>query len=261
MHQIRKPSDPIQCVALLSDIHANLPALEATYNHALDHGAQLFLNAGDTVGYGPFPNECLDFIRFKKIISVKGDYDRKVLEFPKKKNVFEQKKHPLRIFAFQWAYEQLSNRNFQILSNFSEFEKISIGSKTLYLTHGSPLSRKAYLGPHTPQTELAMNKKLIQTEFLVTGNSHIFWKEQVDDTVFINPGSVGRQDDGDSRASYVLLSIGESIRVENFRVSYDITSLLNAVEVYNLPFVFSYMFQNGVNLEKALAALSKTEID
>jgi putative phosphoesterase len=259
MHQNKKSSNPIQSVALLSDIHANLPALEAVYNHAADRGTQLFLNAGDTVGYGPFPNECLEFIRFKKIISVKGDYDRKVLEFPKKKNAFEQKKHPLRMFAFQWAYEQLSNRNFQILSNLSEFEKISIGLKTLYLTHGSPLSMKAHLGPHTPQSELAMNKRFVQSDFLVTGNSHVFWKEQVDDTVFINPGSVGRQDDGDPRASYVLLSIGESIQVDHFRVPYDITSLLNAIKVYNLPVEFSYMFQNGVNLERALTELSKTD--
>ncbi|MGV8026933.1 MAG: metallophosphoesterase family protein [Anaerolineaceae bacterium] len=261
MHQNRKTSIPIQRMALLSDIHANLPALEAVYEHAMEQGAQLFLNAGDTVGYGPFPNECLDFIRFKKIISVKGDYDRKVLEFPKKKNVFEEKKHPLQVFAFRWAYEQLNNHNFQNLSNLSEFEKISIESKTLYLTHGSPLSIKAHLGPHTPQSELVLNKRFVQSDFLVTGNSHVFWKEQVGDTLFINPGSVGRQDDGDPRASYVLLSIGNSIQVDHFRVPYDATSLLKAIEVYNLPVEFSYMFENGVNLDRALIELSKPNHD
>lgn len=261
MHQNKKSADPIQRIALFSDIHANLPALEAVYKHANDLGAQLFLNAGDTIGYGPFPNECLDFIRFKKIISVKGDYDRKVLEFPKKKNIFEQKKHPLRVFAFQWAYEQLTNRNFQILSDLSEFEKVSIGTKILYLTHGSPLSLKAHLGSDTPQTELVTNKRLAQSDFLITGNSHVFWKKQVDGTLFINPGSVGRQDDGDPRASYVLLSIGEPIQVDHYRVFYDITSLLRAIEVYNLPIEFSYMFQNGVNLERALTELSKTDND
>jgi putative phosphoesterase len=259
MTQEGKSSIPIQQVALLSDIHANLPALEAMYEHAMNHGAQLFLNAGDTVGYGPFPNECIEFIRFKKIISVKGDYDLKVLNFPKKKNAFERKKHPLRVLAFQWAYEQISNRNFQFLSDLPVSRKISIKAMLIYLTHGTVLNIKAHLGSDTLFPELVLNQQAARSDIIVTGNSHIFWKKYVRDTLFINPGSVGREDDGDPRASYALLSIGKSIQVNHYRVPYDISGLLHAIEVYNLPIEFSYMFQNGVNLERAIANLSKIE--
>ncbi|NMC30100.1 MAG: metallophosphoesterase family protein [Pelolinea sp.] len=261
MHHNKKENLSIQTIALLSDIHGNLPALEAVCQHAIEHGAQLFLNAGDTVGFGPFPNECLDFIRIHRFHSVKGDFDQKVLEFPTKRNVFELKKHYLRVFTLRWAYEQLSRHNFEFLSALPEFSKIGVGIKMLYLTHGSPRNPKAHLGPNTSRVELLFNQRHAKSDFIVTGNSHFFWKEQLENTIFINPGSVGRQDDGDPRASYAILSLGDPIRVTQFRVTYNVARVIHANEVYNLPVEFSYMFENGVNLERALADLSKMKDD
>lgn len=259
--QDRKISNPIQKIALVSDIHANLPALEAVYRHAIQHGVQLFLNAGDTVGFGPFPNECLDFIRLKKMVSVKGDYDQKVLEYPKRKNSLEKKKNPLQLFSFKWAYEQLTEHNFRFLADLPEFQCIPIGMKKVYIAHGSPMSIKAHLGSTTTHSELVANQKIAQSDFIICGNSHVYWSSQVKDTLFTNPGSVGRQDDGDPRASYATLSLSDPIKVDHYRVPYDISRVLQAIEVYNLPVEFSYMFQRGVNLERAIAELSNAKND
>lgn len=253
----KKNSHPIRTIALISDIHANLPALEAVYEHATAHGAQLFLNAGDIVGYGPYPNECLDFIRLRKIISVKGDYDQKVLEFPTKKNIFIQKKNVLKVMAFQWAYEQLSVRNFQFLSDLPEHYTFDLEEAKLHLTHGSMLNSKTHLSSYTSRKELLTNQQLAKSDFLVVGNTHIYWKTKVENTLFINPGSVGRQDDRDPRASYVLLTIGKSIHTHHYRVPYDTSIVVRAVERYNLPDEFAYMFREGVDLDTALKEISK----
>jgi len=257
LYRNKKESHPIQTIALISDIHANLPALEAVYEHATRHGAQLFLNAGDSIGYGPFPNECLDFIRLRKIVSVKGDYDQKVLEFPKKKNIFIQKKMALKVLAFQWAYEQLSVRNFQYLSDLPQHTTLELEEKKIHLTHGSLLNTKTHLGPRTSRKDLLNNQKLAQSDFLVIGNTHIYWKTKVEDTTFINPGSVGRQDDRDPRASYVLLTIGKSVRLHHYRVPYDTSIIVRAVERYNLPDEFAYMFRKGIDLDTALLETPK----
>lgn len=248
---------PFQRIALISDIHGNLPALEAVYRHAVQFGATAFLNAGDTVGYGPFPNECLDFLCSHAIVSVIGDYDRKVLHFPENEEKYKRQKHPLRFLSFKWAYEQLTPANLQYLNQLATFREINFAGKTLYLTHGSPLDMKDHLGFLTTRSVWSANQKRANTDFIITGNSHRFWKEKVNDSIFINPGSVGRQDDGDPRASYAILSIGRSLQINHFRITYDLPALVNKIQTFHLPLAFQYMFQNGVNLEQAMEALSQ----
>ena len=259
MPQIDSGIPSFQRIALFSDIHGNLPALQAVYQHAQSYGAQIFLNAGDIVGYGPFPNECIQFIRSKKMVNVIGDYDQKVLCFPQKKEKYAKKKHPLKVHAFQWTYDQLSQENLEFLLALPVSEKISFADKTIFLTHGAPLDIKAHLGFRTTQQEWKLNQEKAQSDFIITGNSHVFWKKKVGDSIFINPGSVGRQDDGDPRASYAMLSLGNSIQINHFRVAYDISTLLSAFEVYNLPVEFSYMFRNGINLDNTLEELAQAE--
>ncbi|NMB61870.1 MAG: metallophosphoesterase family protein [Chloroflexi bacterium] len=246
-----------QRIALISDIHGNLPALEAVYHHAIQFGVIIFLNAGDTLGYGPFPNECLNFLRSHHIISVIGDYDLKVLHYPEKEDKFKMQKNALRVLSFQWAHDRLSEENLQYLQQLPLFREVDFAGKTLYLTHGAPLNIKTHLGSLTTRQEWLDNQREAGTDFIITGNSHRFWKEKIENSNFINPGSVGRQDDGDPRASYAILSIGKFIQINHFRIAYDLPPLINKLQAYNLPAQFIYMFKNGVNLEQALEELSQ----
>ena len=76
-------------VALIGDVHANLPALEAVLAHA--HGSEneqsveAIWNVGDFVGYGAFPNEVIQRLRDEDALSIIGNYDQKVLQFKKEK--------------------------------------------------------------------------------------------------------------------------------------------------------------------------------
>ena len=96
-------------VALIGDIHANLPALEAVLAHAREQGIRRVWNIGDFVGYGPFPDEVVQLLRKdENVVSILGNYDRKVLRFKKKQDKWERSKEPQKYLAFEWAYESLS---------------------------------------------------------------------------------------------------------------------------------------------------------
>ena len=71
-------------IGLLGDVHANLPALETVIAHANSLEVDAFWNIGDFVGYGAFPNQVVERMRKKKFVNIAGNYDLKVLKFPKK---------------------------------------------------------------------------------------------------------------------------------------------------------------------------------
>ncbi len=73
-------ANPDAKVAVLSDIHANLQALEAVIQDAEERGVDLFLNAGDSIGFGAYPNEVVELLCEKNVLSVLGNYDVEVIE-------------------------------------------------------------------------------------------------------------------------------------------------------------------------------------
>ena len=89
-------------VALLGDIHANLPALEAVLNHAYGQGIDAIWNTGDWVGYNAFPNQVVTQLRESGAISIVGNYDLKVLRFKKKKKKWRHSKNPRKYLAFRY---------------------------------------------------------------------------------------------------------------------------------------------------------------
>ena len=250
---------PFRYIALVSDIHANLPALQSVYEHAKQQGAQLFFNAGDTVGYGPFPNEYLDFIRDRKFFSVIGDYDQKVLAFPQHTMEYHQRKHPLKYLAFQWAYEHLTQTNIQYLSHLPVNHQMTIAQKSLFLTHGTPNDTQAHIGDATTPQEWQRYQQETHSDIFISGNTHIFHQYATNDGFFINPGSVGRQDDGDPRASYVILLLDKSISITHYRIKYDTGKIVKQLESYNLPCEFSTMFRKGYSLDAVLRQMSDHE--
>jgi predicted phosphodiesterase len=67
-------------IALLGDIHGNLPALEAVLNHAKAHGVDNFLNVGNSLGFDIFPDETIQRLQIENVISILGRFDQRVLK-------------------------------------------------------------------------------------------------------------------------------------------------------------------------------------
>ena len=241
-------------IALIGDVHANLPALEVVLAHAHQQGVEAIWNSGDFLGYGAFPDEVVVRLRAEGALSIIGNYDLKVLKFPKQKEKWGKSKHPQKYLAFQWAYEHLSKENRKYLRSLPEEIRLEVGGKNILLTHGSPASNEEALTPDTPDERLR-ELAAIKADVIICGHSHQAFARQLDDTWFINPGSVGRPDDGDPRTAYAILQIGPDLfQVEHFRLKYDVDRAVKAIRENGLPEAFAQMVIRGYDLDTVVGS-------
>jgi len=240
----------LSVIALIGDVHANLPALEAVLTHAQSQDAQVIWNIGDFVGYGAFPDEVVSRLRDLDAVSILGNYDRKVLRVVKKQTKWKDKKSAEKMLAFVWAYEHLSPANRDYLKSLPEEWLLEWEGWTVMLTHGSPASREEHLSPETPVERLRELGNLTAAEIVVHGHSHIPYARKVDQTWWINTGSVGRPDDGDPRACYAILRLApREISVNHFRLEYDLEAAVEGIRRNRLPESFALMLINGRPLD------------
>ena len=241
-------------IALIGDVHGNLPALEAVLSHSKNQDIQTIWNLGDFVGYGAYPDEVVKLLRQYEATSILGNYDRKVLKVEEKGKEYAQRKTPQKWLAFKWAYEHLSSESRAYLKSLPEQRLINMEGLTILLTHGSPIDRNEHLGPATPTARLRGLTHTTQAKMVLCAHSHQSFKRQVDDVLFINPGSVGRPDDGDPRASYAVLSFNSDLpHVTHHRVLYDVEKAIAAIHAAHLPVEFAQMARLGRSLEWILA--------
>ena len=237
-------------IALIGDIHANLPALKAVAAHAQSQKAELIINTGDFVGYGPFPNQTVQWIKDKEIVSVIGNYDQKVLRIPKKEKKWKNKKKAEKLTAFLWAFQQLSEDSKKYLSSLPQQQRFELMGKKCLITHGSPDDIEEHLRKKTPKKRFGQIAQKYTADIIIFGHSHEPFAFKMSHTWFINPGSVGRPDDGDKRASYALLHIQPGyFRIRHFRVDYPVNETINALKKNNLPSIFSEMIREGRNMD------------
>ena len=237
-------------IALIGDVHANLPALEAVLDQAYQEGAEEIWNCGDFVGYNAFPEEVVRKLRTEKVVSVVGNYDLKVIKFPRKNQKWKKSKSLEKWLAFKWAYEHLSEESLQYLSSLPEKRRMKCEEKTVLLVHGSPDSSKEHLYADTPTERLVELADIAAADLVVCGHSHQSFVRYVAGTWFINSGSVGRPDDGDPRATYAILELaGDSIDVRHFRVSYDVVAAITEIRRRGLPTAFGEMMRKGRKLD------------
>jgi len=242
-------------IAIIGDIHANLPALEAVLSHAKKQEVDEIWNVGDFVGYGAFPEEVVKRMRKEKILSIIGNYDDKVLQVKKKQEEWGKGKHPLKWFAFKWAYDQLSKESRDYLRGLPVERRIEVKGKKFLLVHGSPASIKEHITTDTPDRRLRDLHKTARADVIICGHSHRPFAREVEGAFFINPGSVGRSDDGDARASYAVLDIRQnSFQFQHFRIEYDIKKAVDGLKLHKLPEEFSRMVVQGRSLDAVMGS-------
>ena len=247
-------------ITLVSDIHGNLPALEAVLRHA--HARQAggtILNMGDSIGYGPFPDEVVQTIQGVQFTNILGDYDRKVLDKSHRKEGWAKVKPPDKRKMFAWTCQALSKKSRQYLKTLPKETRVEIGGRSILLTHGSPDSHGDHLHPDTPEQRFRELATQATAEIILCGHAHQPMVKTVDSTWFINPGSVGRLDDGDPRASYATLEIKDKeISVEHFRVPYDIMQAVHRMRLTGLPEIFTQVLRQGLNYDDVVARFGQS---
>lgn len=247
-------------IALLGDVHANLPALEAVLAHAKNLGATEYWNIGDFVGYNAFPDQVVRRMRKRGFSNIIGNYDLKVLSFPKKDKKWRKNKHPLKQQAFKWAYDNLSAASKAYLAALPEELCKVVGERKFLLVHGSPASNEDLVDKATPQARLAELKDLAEQKYqsgfaaIICGHSHQAFTRRLDNTLFINTGSVGRPGDGNPRTAYAILDImDEKLQVSHYRLDYDLGRAIAANRKAGLPVAFTDMILEGRDLDWVLS--------
>ena len=248
-------------ITLLADIHGNLPALKAVLRHAEGQMAtQTILNLGDSVGYGPNPDEIVRWTQSARVVNILGNYDKKVLSKKHRKEGWSRVKNPDKRAMFAWTYQGLSKKSRKILKRMPEELELTLEGHRTLMTHGSPASINEHLLPDTPTARLQELAAMTRAEIILCGHSHRAFVRQVGDVQFINPGTVGRPDDGDPRASYATLDFSNGeVQVEFHRVPYDIAAAVRCMRQTGMPEVFAQVIRCGLNYDDVLAEIGGTD--
>jgi S-adenosyl-L-methionine hydrolase (adenosine-forming) len=243
-------------IAVISDVHGNLPALEAVLRHARAQGAaQTILNLGDLTGYGPFPEEVVRWSQASHIISVLGDYDQKVLSDQQRTTNWERVKTADKRLMFAWTFGALSKGSRKFLRSLPEVRTIEVEGVKILLCHGSPGTGGNHSRLDQPNERLVELAAKHTAAVVVSGHTHQAFSCELDGVLFINPGTVGRPDDGDPRPSYAILEVqGGSVAVQHYRIPYNIMATVHALRRKGLPEVFTQVVRWGLNYDDVVAA-------
>ena len=200
-------------VALIADIHANLPALTAVLNDMPN--VDSIVCVGDVVGYYADPNEVCDLLQQRRIPSIRGNHDAYVLG--------TLNPHPERVTAYrtEWTRQVLAPENTTWLQSLPASLEFRWDKLTVRLRHATPWDEEGYLYPDSPKlNEIQLGAK----EFLVLGHTHRPMLRRCGEAFVLNPGSVGQPRDYNPMASYAILDCGSG-NVDFRRVAYDVAGL------------------------------------
>jgi putative phosphoesterase len=229
-------------VGVLSDIHANLYALQKVFQDGEERGIEVYLNAGDSIGFGPCPNEVLELLYEKNVLSIIGNYDAQILAG--KKNDAKGEKR----MGYRFTAKELAISSKDYLGSLPRELRLEVAGKRLLVTHGSPESIEEHIYHGTSAKRLKNLACTAKADIIVLGHSHEQFCKDSNSACFVNPGSVGRPSDGNPQTAYAILSFSP-FKIDFIRLDYDIEGAASALRKKGLPESFAQMLLRGVSLD------------
>ena len=248
--------------ALISDIHANLPALEAVLaDIEVQPDVTATYHLGDLVGYAPWPNETVALIRDSGIAGVAGNYDSTVATGYKhcgcryEDPVQEELSH----LSYAWTRANVSPETKRHLAGLPfRLDLLPAGGHLagprVVLVHGTPMRNTVYWTEDRPDDfclQMAAHAGVGAGDAICFGHTHLPWHRAIAGPApgaihFVNAGSAGRPKDGDWRAGYVILDMtGSEPHVELRRVEYDLERAMAGIRESGLPAAFADHLRAG----------------
>ncbi|MCP4673160.1 MAG: metallophosphoesterase family protein [Desulfobacula sp.] len=191
-------------IAIISDIHGNLSALEAVLNEIDKLACRQIIFLGDIAGYYVQPGECIDLLNERDVIHLLGNHDQYIIEgmdCPRSRVVSQLIDYQRNLFSKkQLSWLKRSRKKYQI------------GNK-LFVHGGAidPVDEYIY--------EIGIDQFPIGVKFFFSGHTHVQIVAKFRNKIYCNPGSVGQPRDGDHRAAFAVL---ENENIYLHRVTYDI---------------------------------------
>jgi putative phosphoesterase len=239
----------MKTTTIFSDIHANLPALQAVLQDMDQRGLTDLYCLGDLVGYGTFPNEVIQIMRERQIPTIMGNYDQGVGNDSDDCGCAYTNpvSEALGKRSIAWSNLHTTAENKAFLRSLVPEIRLTLGGKQVLLVHGSPRKINEYLFENRPDASLERLMDAAGADVLVCGHTHIpYHRILPSGRHVINDGSVGKPKDGDPRAGYITLDIeGVNVNVEFIRVNYDIEHAAREIEASEMPHEYAQMLRAG----------------
>ncbi len=255
-------------IALFSDVHANLPALQSFFKDADSRNPDAIYCLGDLVGYNIWPNEVVNEIKKRKIPTIAGNYDFGIGRMSKDcgcayKTESEKDNGKFSI-AFTNAIMKDDERYYlRTLPAHIKVEfQLNDDKLNLLLVHGSPRKINEYLFEDREEKSMLRIMQEADADIMCFGHTHKPYHRILNAPIngqnhfrhAINIGSVGKPKDGNPQGGYVMLTINESssildkdsIAIEFIRFNYDIETAAKAVEESSLPNSYAESLRNGI---------------
>lgn len=242
-------------VALLADVHANLPALESVLSELATEGINRILVTGDIVGYGPHPAECIDALQAAGAVCLQGNHDHAVGS-----GQIPDTLHGSRMISIKWTSEILDEARKKWLMRLP----LQWHSAHCLAVHGAPQDPTFFNAYVYDRTALSNLHWMIERKILhcVHGHSHMQGIYGVKDKIspyqrligpgtvelqnymLICPGSVGQPRSGTPGAEYAILRPVEN-HIEFRRIEYDMTKTIADMKSLGLPDDLSQRLRRG----------------
>lgn len=227
--KVKSGPAPRHCVkvAVISDVHANLEALQAVLSDA--GGSDLYC-LGDLVDYGANPNEVIAILEESRAVAIMGNHDRAALTGD------TSMLNPKAAMSSIWTKSRLTRESVGYLESLRDEMRVRLGDVDAYFTHGSPDDHLwEYVDPRTHSDLFGHFLKKTGVRLMGLGHTHLPYVWRGEEGVVFNPGSVGQPRDGDRRASYALVSAEGGVDVEVRRVEYDVEEAARKIREAGLP--------------------------
>jgi predicted phosphodiesterase len=226
-------------VAVISDVHANLEALQAVLKEVRGLGTYCL---GDLVDYGADPNEVVELLKEHGAFCLRGNHDEAVLTGDTSLMNYGA------AASSKWTRDRLTTSTREFLAGLPSEKKLKVMGNDVYFAHGSPDdSLWEYVDP---ATHSGLFGGYLESEGVGTiglGHTHVpfVWRGK-EGTVF-NPGSVGQPRDGDRRASFAVMTARDGkTDLEIRRVEYDFRKAAEKIRAAGLPEFFADRLADGV---------------
>jgi len=225
--------DGVTRIAILSDLHGNSAATETVLAEIDAEAPDEVICLGDLVGYGAKPNETIDLIRARNIPTIMGNYDDGV-GYDRDdcgcayKDAGERERGQA---SLMWTRGVVTDDRKAYLRTLAPELRREVYGVRVRFVHGSPRRMNEYLFEDRDPASLARIARSADCDVLVFGHTHIAWTREIEGVRFVNTGSVGKPKDGDPKAGWVLLTIGDdgSVTSELRRVAYEVAPMAAAI--------------------------------
>lgn len=234
-------------VGIISDIHANITALEAVLDDLRQQNLEAVYCLGDLVGYAAYPNEVIDRIRRDRTPTIMGNYDDGV-GFDRDEcgcAYRDPEEQRLGDLSLRWTQRTVTADRKEFLRSLPPEIRFAVDGKRFRLVHGSPRRINEYLFEDRPLSSFQRLAATSETDVLIFGHTHKPYIKRVDGVLFVNAGSVGKPKDGDPRACYVVMDTVAEVMVDFRRIAYDIEAAATAIRESSLPDKFAEDIETG----------------